>query len=513
MRRQQFALMTMMVIALVGCGPSVKSKKTTEGNSGKTNKTIAGKEEKTQAVGSDWVMWGGTPSRNMVNLVEKNIPDSWDIKTGKNIKWTAQLGSQTYGNPVIANGKVFIGTNNQAGRLPKVKGDKGVIMCFSEKDGKFLWQLTHDKLPAGRIHDWPNQGICSSAAVEGDRLYYVSNRCELVCADTEGFLDGENDGPFKDEKLTGKTDGDIVWKLDMMEELDVFPHNIATSSPVIDGDLIYILTSNGVDEGHKEVPSPEAPSFLAVSKLTGKIAWEKNDPGEGILHGQWSSPAVGMIGGQKQVVFPGGDGKLYSFDAKTGESLWTFQCNPPGTVWELGGLGTRNNIIGTPVIHGDHVYVAVGQDPEHGDGAGHLYAVDGTKRGDITKTGEVWHYDKIQRSMSTVAIHEDILYTCDLTGMFHALDAKTGKPLWTHDLKAAVWSSPMVVDGKIFMGDTAGTIVVFEPGREKNILSEINLSPAVYTTPVAANGVLYVTSPSKVYAIQSGAQSDVNEIQ
>src|SRR5512146_959958 len=79
--------------------------------------------------GDDWPMWGGTPQRNMANTVEKGIPASWDIETGRNVRWSAQLGSQSYGNPVVADGKVFVGTNNQAGRQPKAKGDKGVVMC------------------------------------------------------------------------------------------------------------------------------------------------------------------------------------------------------------------------------------------------------------------------------------------------------------------------------------------------------------------------------------------------
>jgi len=104
---------------------------------------------------ADWHMWGGSPQRNMINTVEKNIPDSWDVTTGKNIKWVAQLGSQSFGNPVVAGGKIFVGTNNQFERQPKVKGDKGVVMCFNESDGKFLWQNAHDKLASGRVNDWP----------------------------------------------------------------------------------------------------------------------------------------------------------------------------------------------------------------------------------------------------------------------------------------------------------------------------------------------------------------------
>ena len=140
-------------------------------------------------------LWGGTLSRNMVSD-EENIPASWDLESGENIKWTAELGSQSYAGPLIIGGKVFVGTNNKALRNPKLTGDRGNIMAFNESDGKFLWQSTHTKLTSGRVNDWPLQGICSTPYIEGDRLYYISNRCEVVCIDTEAFLDGENDGPF-----------------------------------------------------------------------------------------------------------------------------------------------------------------------------------------------------------------------------------------------------------------------------------------------------------------------------
>ena len=191
-------------------------------------------------------MWGFTPGRNMV-VAETGLPQQWDLKTGQNIKWTAQLGSQTYAGPLIIGGKVFVGTNNEAKRIAKDTGDRGVMMAFSESDGSFLWQASHTKLPAGRVNDWPQQGICSTPYIDGDRLYYVSNRCEVVSVDTEGFLDGVNDGAIQDEADTTKMDADLIWKLDMIGELNVFPHNLATCSPICVGDLLFVITSNGVD--------------------------------------------------------------------------------------------------------------------------------------------------------------------------------------------------------------------------------------------------------------------------
>src|SRR6202165_966808 len=101
--------------------------------------------------GGDWPMWGGTPDRNMVSTM-KGLPTEWDVKTKKNVKWVARLGSQSYGNPTVADGKVFVGTNNESPRDPKQPGDRGVLMAFRESDGEVMWQQAHEKLAAGRAN-------------------------------------------------------------------------------------------------------------------------------------------------------------------------------------------------------------------------------------------------------------------------------------------------------------------------------------------------------------------------
>ncbi len=448
-------------------------------------------------------MWGGTLGRNMVSS-ETNLPTKFDPNSGLNVKWSAALGSQTYGNPVISGSKVFVGTNNQGLRNPKHGGDRGVLMAFRESDGQFLWQHANPKLASGRVNDWPQQGVCSSPFVEGDRLYYVSNRCEVVCLDTEGFLDGENDGAFKTEADTSKIDADIIWKLDMMGELDVFPHNLAVCSPIAVGDLLFVVTANGVDEGHIHIPSPLAPSFIAVNKNTGKLVWEDASPGTKIMHGQWSNPAYSVINGVPQVIFPGGDGVIYSFEPETGKLIWKFDCNPPEAVYELGGSGTKNDFIGTPVIYDNKVFIGLGQDPEHGEGISHLWVIDATKRGDIPQSEAVWHrgYKDFNRSMSTVAIHDGLLYTADLSGFVYCMNALTGELNWTYDTYAAIWGSPYVADGKVYIGDEDGDIAVLKTGKQKELLYEVNMESAVYTTPVAKNGVLYVTNRATLFALQ-----------
>lgn len=490
------------------------------------------------ADGADWSMWGGTPSRNMVNSAT-GLDFSFDPDAKKNLVWSAPLGSQTYGNPIVAEGKVLVGTNNGGEYREQHKGDRGCLLCFDEKEGTFLWQLTREKLPQGRVNDWPEQGICSTPCIENGRVYVATNRCELMCIDLNGFHDGENNGPYMDEVDTDKEDADIIWSLDMIDELGVFPHNLATSSPVIHGDMIFLLTSNGVDEAHLEVPSPRAPCFIAVNKNTGEVIWEDNSPAldskapapfDNILHGQWGSPALGEVNGKLQVFMPGGDGVLYTYDAMTGDLLWWFDLNPKESAWELGGRGTRNAIISTPVFHENSVLLSVGQDPEHGEGVGHFYRIDATKMGDVSpqiadgdgwkdnpNSGEIWHYGGIdedgsitgetngliyRRTISTVAISEGLVYAPDLSGFLHCVDFKTGEKKWVYDTFAAVWGSPMVVDGHVLLGDEDGELVLLEAGPEMKELETKIFNSSIYSTPTIANGMMFVSDRSQLYAFK-----------
>ncbi len=485
----------------------------------------------------DWPMWGGRPSRNMVNEttgVSIDFEPATSPAEGKKLLWVAELGSQTYANPVVADGFVLVGTNNGAEKRPKHKGDRGVVMAFDAKSGEFKWQLTREKLPDGRVNDWPEQGICSTPCVENGRVYVVTNRCELQCLDLQGFHDGENDGPYTDETDTEILDADIIWSLDMMDELGVFPHNLATSSPVIHGDNVFIVTSNGVDEAHLEIPSPRAPSFLAVNKNTGEVTWEDNPTGENILHGQWSSPAVGIVNGKAQVYFPGGDGWLYAYDAEASEAkqLWKFDLNPKDSVWELGGAGTRNAIIATPAFFENSVVLAVGQDPEHAEGVGHIYRIDATREGDISpeiedgnggfkpnpNSGSIWHLGGIdkdgsitgeeeglifRRTLSTVGIHDGLVYAADLSGFVHCIDFKTGQQYWEHDTFSGIWGSTLVVDGKVFIGDEDGELTILKAGKKEEKLAEKLFNSSVYSTPTIAHGILYVTDRSRLYAFDT----------
>jgi outer membrane protein assembly factor BamB len=324
----------------------------------------------------------------------------------------------------------------------------------------------------------------------------------------------------------GPHDADIVWVYDILDELGVFPHNASNSSPLIFGDLLYVGTSNGQDWTHVNIPSPLSPSFIALHKKTGEFAGEDDAQiGPRILHGQWSSPSAGVVNGRPLVFFGGGDGWLYAFDAQPVEgdetsylkTAWKYDCNPPeyrtgqdGKPIKYPSAEGPSEVNATPVFYRDRVYVAIGQDPEHGEGVGQLVCVDATKTGDITRTGTLWSYKGIHRSISTVSIDPEtgLLFVGDFSGFVHCLDAETGKLHWTHDMKAHMWGSTFVADGKVYVGDEDGDFAVLAAAKEKKLLSEANFNAPIYGTPIVANGVIYLQTNTHLYALHDAARAD-----
>jgi outer membrane protein assembly factor BamB len=488
----------------------------------------------------NWPTFGGGPSRNMVNLGNTGIASKFDVRPiaeGGDLLWKAELGSRAYAGPVISGGKVFVGTNNEYPRNPRdtnprrtdvrtgkpMPVDKGVLMCFEEATGKFRWQHVNDKMDDPIANDWPREGVCSTPFVERDRLWYVTNRGEVACLEVNGLADG-NVG-WQGEKYKDPTDADVIWLFDMVKELGVQVHRMAASSPLVVGDLVYVLTGNGVDTDKTGVPAPQAPSFIALNKNTGKLVWADNSPGENIMHGQWSSPAYGVIGGQPQVVFAGGDGWVRAFEPQTGKPLWKFDVNRKNGNGD--SVNRLNHLIAMPVIWNDRVYIATGRNPESGPGVGGLWCIAPAGRsGDIStellvqggvvnnsNSGAAWFRGgpnpemrppwDFGRSISTVAIYDGLLYAVEISGALYCLDAMTGAALWRHDLRAGVLSSPLWVDGKILITDEDGKLSTLRHGREKAVLGVTEFDGVIHTSPVVANRVTYVMTEKHLYALRS----------
>ena len=484
----------------------------------------------------DWPMWGGTPDRNMVANAEgipddivsgEYLPKSEDIdpKTTKNVRWVGKLNSQTYGSPVVAGGRVYVGTNNETPRDPTQKGDRGVLMCFDEKTGAFLWQLLVPKLGAGKVSDWKYVGLCSSVTIEGERGYVVTNRGEIVCFDVNGLADG-NAGPFTDEAAFSSADGepvelgdkhaDIIWVSDVRTDLGIFPHNVSSCSPLIVGDRLYVASSNGVDWSHLNIPAPFAPSLLALNKQDGKVLGEEaSGVSQRVLHASWSSPARAKVDGEPLIVWGGGDGICYGFETEPYlhedgfpalKEVFRYDANPPeyrfkdGEPIKYATYNGPSEIIATVVVRDNRAYMVIGQDPEHGDGVGMLSCIDVSKTGDISGQA-VWTNKDIGRSISTPSVTAGLVLQAEYDGDIHCLDARTGDSIWVHPTNSRIWSSTLVADRKVYCGNEDGELVILKAGREKEEIERIDFYTPIYCTPVVANNTLYVTTQTHIFAI------------
>jgi outer membrane protein assembly factor BamB len=515
---------------------------------------------------ADQPQWGQAWSRNMVST-ETNLPDSFDLETGRNVKWIADIGTQTHSTPVVAGGRVYIGTNNDQPRDPKHLGDRGVLMCFEEATGRFLWQLVVPKRDEDAYMDWPRTGISSPVTVEGDRVYLVNNRGAVVCLDAKGMADG-NDGPFRDEAahmtspnisntaprqvagaeikpeplrapadgvlLTpGPLDADILWTFDLVADAGIWPHDGAHSSILIHGDYLYLNTATGVDNTHKRIRTPDAPSLVVLDKRTGKyVARDHENMAPDIFHAAWSSPSLAEVNGRPQIFFCGGNGVVYAFEPFTNlnsapassqvaslKKIWSYDFDPTAPKVDIHKYSQNrregpSNLYGMPVFHRNRLYIAGGGDIWWGKNQAWLKCLDvaalsrnPNDANSNNASGLVWSYPLEKHVMATPAVTDDLIFIADCGRTFHCVDPRTGQRLWTADIKGEVWASPMIADGKVYLGTRSGDFYVFAAIREKQLLAAVDLGNPISATVTPANGVLYVATMNRLYAVQTGAQS------
>jgi outer membrane protein assembly factor BamB/HEAT repeat protein len=430
-----------------------------------------------------------------------NPPVDWSTTTGRNIVWSVELGNETFGRPVVAGDVVYVGTDNARQINPAFQEESGVLMAFRVTDGAFLWQDVAPRVERG-LREFLLPSTTSAPYVEGNRLYYVTAECQLRCLDTQGFRDRQNSGPYREEAFQENTAADIVWELDMCGRLGVFPHEACNSEVLPVGDLLMVSTSNGQNEGHTRVPSPRAPSLIAVDKHSGEVVWRAIGPGEQVLHGQWSSPVAANVNGRMQVLFGGGDGWLRAYDAASGHEVWRFNGNPKDARWlPRPGVLSRGSIIASPVFADGRVFVAMGQSPGHGNGPSFIYAISPNGQGDVTESRLLWTSRDIGRVVGTPMVKDGLLYVGDLGGTVYCLDAATGALVWKHETNDAIWGCLLLAGDRLYVGNVGGFMTVLRAGRTKELLAQIEMDAQLYSRPALIGDALYLATAQRLYLI------------
>lgn len=474
--------------------------------------------------GASVIRWGAGVSSNNASAA-RNLPADPNAVTPL---WEIKLGVHQYSIPTIDRGRIYIATDDAGVVRPGYKPTGGgVLRCVDQATGNLIWQFITPRYMGGvkppyHFDQW-KCGICSGPLVDGDRVYVVGSRGEVVCLNRNGMA-GPNTGETDElaymgidanvpGSALGPGDADIIWRHNIIDD-GVVPHDVCGSTILMVDDLLYVCTSNGLDDRHYKVPAPLAPTLIVLDKHTGKLVGKDDEKiGTRLQHCNWSSPVAGQVGGKTLIFFGAGDGILYGFEPikpdgqmQALRKVWSYDCNPRDYRFIDGEPAVPSNhihktpegpseVIGGAVFHNGRVYVAIGQSPVHGVGQGYLSCVDAA-------TGrKVWGSPLVERTLATPAIADGLLYIPDTTGNLHCFDADTGQRYWVHNMGFTTWpASAFVADGKVYASTEASVMWVLKAGKELQVLSRTRFKTPP-TTVTAADGVLYVPTQRSLIAI------------
>jgi outer membrane protein assembly factor BamB len=385
----------------------------------------------------------------------------WSVD-GENQIWRADFVGRS--TPVVMNGRVYV-----IGRAGEGLARQEVVACFDAADGKQLWEHRFNvfltTVPFNRV-GWS----CLAGDPETGNVYAYG---------VGGMLYGYN------------RDGKILWARSLTEEFGRFSgYGGRTQTPLVDENLVIISFLNtgwGTQTamGHR---------FFAFDKRTGELVWE-SEPGGRPLDTNYSTPVVAVINGERVVIAGGGDGAILAMKARTGEKVWEFKLS-------------KAAINSSVVVEGNRVYAMHSEENLDNTAMGRVVCIDGTGKGDITKTHEIWRYDNCEVGYPSPLLHEGRLYVVDNSGNLICLDANDGKRHWQYNLGTVGKGSPVLADGKIYATEVNGWFHILKPGADKcesldaeKITVKDGRHAEMYGSPAIAYQRIYFTSESGIYCL------------
>ncbi len=416
--------------------------------------------------------------------------------------WSVELGSETFGRPVVVGDAVYVGTDNARHLNPAVQEEAGVLMAFHAKDGKFLWQDVAQRVVARGLREFLLPSTTSAPYVEGNRLFTSPRSASSVAsilrvsvmARTMGRIGRRSSTTTLRPTSSGSWTCVAAWVSFRMKP------PIAKCCPV--GNLLIVSTSNGRNEGHTRVPSPRAPSLIAVDKRSGEVVWRAIGAGEQVLHGQWSSPVAANVNGRIQVLFGGGDGWLRSYDAASGHEVWRFDGNPKDARWlPRPGVLSRGSIIASPVFDDGRVFVAMGQSPGHGNGPSLIHAISPNGQGDVTESRLLWTSREVGRVVGTPLAKDGLLTLGTWAERFIVWTRRPARHVWKHETNEAIWGSLLLAGDRLYVGNVEGSMTVLRAGRQKQLLGQIEMDAPIYSPPALIGDALYLATANRLYLI------------
>jgi len=429
--------------------------------------------------GSDWTDWRG-PARNGVSL-EKGLPTKWSPK-GENLVWKAPYGGRS--TPIVMNGRVFVFNSAGEGETMQER-----LMCLNADTGKVIWEHRSNVYES----DVPTRRIAWSSPVADAATgnVYVLGACNELTAFSN--------------------DGKVLWARSLTEEFGAWTtHGGRTASPIIEGDLIIV---GSIIDGWGETAQRKH-RFFAFDKNTGECVWT-SAPGGRPYDTVYPTPIAATIDGTRMIIVGGADGQVYAMKAQTGEPVWTYPI-------------TKRGINNCAAISGTTVFASHSEENLDSNEMGMVVAIDAMGKGTLTKTNAKWSVNGIRGGYSSPIVDGDRLYLVDDSANVFAFDTASGKELWKHTIGTLQRASPVLADGKLYVGTENGKFFILKPGPTGcEVLDEEELEPGVSNVQthneagddlIAANeqilasvavsrGRVYLVSTKAIYCIGKKAPS------
>lgn len=428
----------------------------------------------TASFAGDWTNWRGPFQTGF--SPETNLPAKWSPQ-GENLIWKAPIGSRS--TPLVVKNRVFI-LNYTAEQVKTASGElidnprtiQERIMCLDADTGKTIWEhvvpIFHTDIVTVRL-GWTNL----VADPETGYVYGHGTQGFLICLD--GMADKAK----------------VVWQRSLTEEYGrITGYGGRVTSPTLFEDLVIIgmVNSSWGDQ------AKGANRFVAFDKKSGEVRWW-SDPAGAVKDTYYSVPVTARINGVDLLISGGADGSVFAIKARTGEPVWSYRFG-------------SSAINCSPVVEGSLIYIAHGEESPDNNIQGRVICLDASQ---VTKAEPklVWKKDGITTRYTSPVIHEGRLYITDEIGKLYCLDGKTGEQFWKFNYGRNSRGSPVLADGKIYIGEVNSKFHIIEPGAKKaKSLSSVFFPPLqgnadveINGSPAVANGRVYFTTSEEFYCI------------
>lgn len=420
-----------------------------------------------------WASFRGTQASGVAD--KQNLPDKWDVKSGENILWHITIPGLAHSSPIVWGNSVFVtsavSSDPNATFRPGLYGDgdasqdhtpqRWMLYALDKRTGKILWgRVAHQGVPIDKRHIKSTYAN-STPATDG--------RIVVAWFGSQGVYAYDVEGRF-------------LWKVDV-GRLDFGAYDIPTyewgsaSSPIIWNGLVILQCDTQTDS-----------FLLALNANTGETVW-KTERDE---IPSWGTPTIAETSAGTQLV-TNASNYIRGYDPKSGKELWR--------------LGKSSKITApTPIFANDMFVVVSGRGPERP-----IFVVRSNARGDITlpegkESSEtiVWSRTGRGSYMPTPLIYKGILYVLANNGVLDAYDLQTGKEFYRQRLPlvgSGFSASPVASDGKIYLSNEDGEMLVIEAGEKFNQLATNTIGEMLMATPALSDGVMYVRSSKSLFAI------------